>query len=356
MGQVSVTLWSGCFPETGEETEGSAGNGAVAQTRWIQKKYDLTPWKGQKVLIRFHVSPGGLPGIENCAAIIGPFCSNRDDGWWIDNIEITGASDGGTLSVDNDGESPSAECPSSNCGSVNAALAAVPYPRVDRNLNRKPAIACSDQTVDYCDFDGDGSVDVNSDTGDANAPGRPFWLDGSKSDADACLGGALEYRFETSDGTLVRDWQTNPYTVVTPKYDTTYVLKVRCSSATSCIGEDEVTINTPLGPGLPDECWTDNLRFPAGTKTTFEWDPDADAACPSVFDTAKGDLDSLRSSGNFSGASCLEDDGTDTQSTDSATPAAGDGYWYLTRVNGYSYNTQAGSQSGDRDASLDACP
>ena len=355
-GQVSVTLWSGCFPETGEESEGSAGNNAVAQTRWIQKKYDLTPWKGQKVLIRFHVSPGGLPGIENCASIIGPFCSNRDDGWWIDNIQITGASSGGTLSVDNDGESPSAECPSSNCGSVNAALAAVPYPRVDKNLNRKPAIACSDQTVDYCDFDGDGNVDVNSDTGDANAPGRPFWLDGSKSDADACLGGALEYRFETSDGAVVRDWQTNPYTVVTPKYDTTYVLKVRCSSATSCIGEDEVTIKTPLGGGQPDECWTDNLRFPAGTKTTFEWDPDANAACPSVFDTAKGDLDSLRSSGNFSGASCLENDGTDTQSTDSATPAAGDGYWYLTRVNGYSYNTQAGSQSGNRDASLDACP
>jgi hypothetical protein len=58
----------------------------------------------------------------------------------------------------------------------------------------------------------------------------------------------------------------------------------------------------------------------------------ATAGTATHYDTARGLLSALRSSGNFSGATCLADNVPDTPYDDtSASPPVGDGYWYLVR-------------------------
>jgi hypothetical protein len=59
-------------------------------------------------------------------------------------------------------------------------------------------------------------------------------------------------------------------------------------------------------------------------------DPTAGSA--TNYDAARGLLSALRSSGTFSGATCLANDLADTPYDDaSASPPVGDGYWYLVR-------------------------
>jgi len=114
---------------------------------------------------------------------------------------------------------------------------------------------------------------------------------------------------------------------------------------------------------------------PAGSSTISEskqpgavlvsWTPVSAAA---AYDVVRGGLNQLRSSaGNFttSTQACLSNDQTATSYLDtSAPPPAGDGSWYLLR--GLScggpgtYDETAGSQSGSRDAEINAssntCP
>ncbi|RMF71187.1 MAG: hypothetical protein D6738_14425 [Acidobacteria bacterium] len=351
-GAVGNTFGSYCWPETGaEDTEiGEAGainaaGGAYGPGTWVRKAFKLERFRGQKILVRFHVSPGGLPGIENTAAILGPFAGNRDDGWFIDNVRITGLSTDFSLAVDNSGTNPGTCGTVAECTTVDASLAVLSFPRNDRNGNPKPALYCSDQNTDECDFDGDGVVDSTAADVTADAPGRPFVLEARFSNADKCLGGALEFRFtDLTNGLVVRDWLTDPATLVNPTSTTTYRLEVRCSSSPTCADQVDVTINSNFGPTV---CRTADLTF-AADKQTVTWAADPNAACPALFDTLRGDVPS------FGAGTCLEDNGTDTTSTDATQPAAGAAFWYLTR---HDADTYSSGGPGEQDRSgITGCP
>jgi N-acetylneuraminic acid mutarotase len=87
----------------------------------------------------------------------------------------------------------------------------------------------------------------------------------------------------------------------------------------------------------------------------------------SAYDVTKGSLEALRlSGGDFSLATtgCLANDITLATTDDTEVPAPGSGFWYLVRVTGCgtagTYNTEAASQAGSRDAEIaasgGACP
>ena len=104
-------------------------------------------------------------------------------------------------------------------------------------------------------------------------------------------------------------------------------------------------------------CNTTNLVFSGDPdKATFAWDAPASAACGTLYDCAKGDLAGLGS--GWTGQVCIEDNGVDTQSTDPNTPLGGEGYWYLSRIDGDTWNTSpdSNSQQGDRDVNVTVCP
>ena len=78
------------------------------------------------------------------------------------------------------------------------------------------------------------------------------------------------------------------------------------------------------------------------------------------YDTVRGSLQSLRASGGsftIATQACIANNASSTSSSDPATPAAGDGFWYLSRaVNCGAGTYDDGTQVGSRDAEIAAAP
>ncbi len=117
--------------------------------------------------------------------------------------------------------------------------------------------------------------------------------------------------------------------------------------------------SSPVPTGTPQLSVTDD-----NVTATISW---VGVTGATGYDLARGGLASLRaSSGNFTVAtdSCLQNDTPSMSATDAAAPAAGDGFWYLVRgascAGHGTYDSGAPSQTGSRDAELDAsangCP
>ena len=131
-------------------------------------------------------------------------------------------------------------------------------------------------------------------------------------------------------------------------------------------------------PGHPEVCdgkdndcngTIDDLAAPTGSPSmgasksgpaaTFTW---AVLAGADRYDAVRGGLTSLRSSaGDFSTLNqCLANDAVSPSATDPATPAAGDGFWYLVRgvacQTPGTYDEGVPSQQGSRDGEIAASP
>jgi hypothetical protein len=124
-----------------------------------------------------------------------------------------------------------------------------------------------------------------------------------------------------------------------------------------CDGTSDDNVPVPTGvPALYGTKLVDNT-------IVLDW-----SATPgtSFYDTTRGSLSALRGSGgNFTSATCMQNDNTLTQAWDPAIPTAGDGTWYLVRPanacsGGGSWNEASPAQQGSRDGELAAsalpCP
>src|SRR5262249_3425548 len=128
----------------------------------------------------------------------GPFGGNRDDGWYIDDLRLTGLNASAfTLKADTDAP-PASSCPNTNtCLPITARLSGSTLPT----------------RTDALDNDGDGTVDEAGEGGFttvlSDAPLRNVLLNGQDSanptTTAGCLGGVLQYRFSVDadrDGTV----------------------------------------------------------------------------------------------------------------------------------------------------------
>jgi hypothetical protein len=88
----------------------------------------------------------------------------------------------------------------------------------------------------------------------------------------------------------------------------------------------------------------DHLAF-ASNKTTISW---VGQCTPSVYDVVRGALSDLP---NFSLATCLENDSPDASTTDTTTPAAGKGFYYLV-----SCNSPKSWDDNKQRGAITACP
>lgn len=336
-----------CWPETG--LEGSEGElGTTGPGKWIRKLYSLKSWRGQRVLFRWHTAPGGFKGASNCAAF-GPGCGNSDDGWYLDDIKIYGRAASGSLALDNSDQPGGDVCLAQNpVEGLVARAAAIQYRRVSRDNVPKAASACAssagDVAVSNCDFNSDSAVDASVSTATGDAPGRAWILEARESTAIRCAAGALEYQFETG-GNILRTWNTQEYFTVNPAVTTTYDIRVRCSSATATVVTTQLTISF----GATCQIITNSVAISAD-KSLVTW------SGTGTYDVARGDVGAmLAGSGDFSGATCTEDNGADNQATTGPTPAGGASFYYLVRCSdggaaGYNDGTQTGSRN------VTACP
>ena len=120
----------------------------------------------------------------------------------------------------------------------------------------------------------------------------------------------------------------------------------------------ELAIEIQAEAGCPAD-WSSAIRFTGPTHEEFSVAiPDGGAGID--YDIVRGDLSALRAgNGTFSSATCLLTD-VDAAVSDSATPATGQGFYYLSRdglgtFNG-TWNGPGAAQQEDRDPDLPDCP
>ncbi len=288
--------------DIGRASDGPGLPGIRGPGTWVQSKFDLNRYRGQRVRLRFVATSLeiGTSLTWEQATSINP--SEADDGWYIDDVRITQAlTTAATISVDVADRTGLPAC-GPVCTSVSASL--IPAP-----------------TTPEC--------------------GAPFTLDASGSAADQCPGGALQFRFwdgfdwppgyvlNEVNAALVQEWGGNavvPSTIYAPLSSAPfrYAVDVRCSTRPACAATSTIEIQPDYWD--PASTFPHTLRF--DSKTLLSW------GAVTGFDALRGDLDALRvSHGNFDNTveTCLGDDLDGGSLGDAVLPLPGKGLYYLLR-------------------------
>lgn len=137
---------------------------------------------------------------------------------------------------------------------------------------------------------------------------------------------------------------------------------ISCGTRPICSGTGP-TCGTPVCPVAsctpplppPSDCPINTLVL--SDKEKLAWDNPSGCTAPQEYDVVRGDLDCLRYTCRpiqQTAPVCLplEDDDVDSSALDPTAPAPGNGYWYLVRVNGKSWNSLGSKQCTDYDATL----
>jgi len=299
---------SGTFQCPGPGVSGATGGD---HSLWVQTKFDLSNFIGQNVRIRwiaeaweFDPTASSYQEIASWANYVG------DEGWWIDNILITGAIQYQSTPTPDTRPAGPATCPTTACD---------------------PSQGDGGFVVDVTLADGDGDgLFVNGERVNLSAA--------ATATPGGCSGGGTQFRW-FRNGVLVQDWSSNPSFVENASGDTSYRVQARCSVVSACTSSltnpaanKSILIYNGDGTDIPL-----TVRHVAGT-TTIEWASRPQPPAESGYDYYKG---TINSSGDptgkdLSGASCVENNiaqpgtiGTLIQRTDAVSPAVGKATYFL---------------------------
>ena len=283
--------------------EGPGLDGQTGGGTWVETNFNLSRFQGRRVRLRFTVTTIELDGTEDNQTIQSAFGINPnpvDDGWWIDDVNVTSAlTVPATVSIDTGTNTDPNPCLDPACATVTA--------------------------------------DLTSDTLSVPAPGHAIELSALASSANACVDGTLQYRFyndNNSNGTfdagldtVLRDFTDNGTIVTAPANSGNLGVTVRCSSLPSCADDAvvAVTVACPTTTPLPDFSET----ILATDSNTFSW------TTSQLVAFTRGDLDAVRATGSFVGTvdSFTNDFNSRSSITDTTEPAPGASLYWLVRRN-----------------------
>lgn len=267
LGQVEAR--AECFPEVD-----SSGNPIVRQGpgpgRWVEARFDLSRYSGRKIWFRF-LYVGGINFVSQIACAGAFPCDyaggNRDDGWFVDEIKISGTNATPFNLVADADPPPASSCPAANCSTITAHFSGSTY------VTRTNGV----------DDDGDGTIDESGEgkftSVTSDAPLRPIDLDAQDSanpTVSDCIDGVLQYRYwvdTNADGTaqpseILRDFSDDPKATASSACEETIRLSVRCSApAPNNCTTVEATLAVQVGGRAGG---VDDLVFGAD-KNHIEW-------------------------------------------------------------------------------------
>ncbi len=274
--------------------EGPGLQGSLGIGTWVETRFNLERFRGRRLRLRFLNTDLKAGSFETWEQIFTFNPSPGDDGWWIDNIQITNVlTDPATITNDDKDNSALPGC-GNTCNTITPAVSADP-------------------------------------PGGLPAPGQVVELSALASTADRCLDGVLQFQFwldgndngsgGDAEDTLLRGWTDNSEIVDAPKDTTQYVVDVRCSTDTACSSSTSLTVNVSCPA-------SGNLSFPTVTVDSAgfaQWGAAVD------FDWCYGDLANV---GTYSTIACgAEPPGTQFFICD-PDPAPGQGFYWLFRQTG----------------------
>ncbi|HYV17475.1 MAG TPA: thrombospondin type 3 repeat-containing protein [Verrucomicrobiae bacterium] len=224
--------WSHCGSTVGTTptvVTNCAGPGvldAAGPGVWVQTRFHLDGYLGQRVRIRWIAETWTFD--DTSVEYFNPNTWNQttqEDGWWLDNIELTGAITRQTTPLP-DTTSRTGSCPADPC---NQAMG---------DHGTAPVIEVTDPSG--VPVDGVTRVLV---AGEAIRLGA-----GASTFPGGCSGGHAEYQF-LRDGVVAQTWSVNPSFLDSPERTTRYTAQVRCTTDLACASAAGAAIDVPVRTG-----------------------------------------------------------------------------------------------------------
>jgi len=246
-------IWShsgavlGSNPLSFSTAQGPGDLGTAGDGTWVESKFNLGLFLGQRVKIRW-IGQGwdfgnGWDSYMEPPGAANPFdIGTSDDGWWIDDIQVTGAVETPVSPVVDSGPVAATSCPASSLDNCNQALGTTP--------GASSAFSGFNVSFNVTDADGDGVV----------VAGESLLLDASQTaNPGGCTDGVPQFIILKVDGSgtsVLQDWSSSG----SLRFGNTvegdlYQVQVRCSSDFSCT-------TAPVGP--PTAAVTGGCRVYAG--------------------------------------------------------------------------------------------
>jgi hypothetical protein len=345
-------VWSKCgnvLDQSGTvDCEGPGHPGETGTGLWVESKFSLDGVIGQRIRIRWIAQSWVFDAITDSYWEVGGTWAQivHDDGWWIDNINLTGAIESQSSPSADIKDPPVSDCPTgpdvcdeSEAGADHGLL-------VDLQV--------SDSDGDGIFFAGEG---VTVSAAGTTIPG-------------GCVGGGTEFLF-FKDGAMVQDWSSDPTFTDNPIRAAFYLVRARCSADPACTSSslptaensetilvyrgdaDEIVINAEHDLSLPE--------------TTLSWESIHQPLVPDGYDVVTGAFSTAGA--GIGGAVCLGNrvaqelpaPGSPVTKTDNgADPTVGEVVFYIA---GYAHTVDAvtttllGRKSdGTLRAELPICP
>ncbi|HXU10651.1 MAG TPA: hypothetical protein VN898_01680, partial [Candidatus Binatia bacterium] len=195
---------------------------------WVESKFKLADYAGHRVRIRWIASTWEFDAYSSSyqpCDVEWSGCSDADDGWWLDNIKITGAIERQMSTAPDLDQPPATACPAGCDPSVG-----------DRGT--QPVLSVLDAAGNP--IDGVTRVAIAGETIKVSAALSTL--------PGGCAGGAPQYRF-LRNGTLVQDWSSKTYFLDSPMATSTYRLLVRCGTDFACTGQTGASVDVPVYSG-----------------------------------------------------------------------------------------------------------
>jgi len=314
-------VWSHCGNSRDTTTtwqcEGPGVTGATGEGLWVESKFSLANFLGQTVRIRWIAQSWEFDCCSSSYYELGGGWNPEpgDDGWWIDDIRVTGAL-----------QAPATPPPDTK----------PPGP------GTCPSTACNN---------GVGDAGFNIDLAIADSDGNGLYVVGEKVTLSAaattnpggCVGGGAQYRFYkngTTAADIAQDWSSDPTFVDNPAVDAVYRVQARCSTFSGCTSNVNAAVATEsiqVFPGDGQDIVL-NLTHAAGT-TTIGFASRPQTVLVSGYDLYSGTINTSgdATQATLTGIACLAGNlpqpggapGPIVSATDAVAPALGRVTYYL---------------------------
>ncbi|MFQ5877348.1 MAG: thrombospondin type 3 repeat-containing protein [Acidobacteriota bacterium] len=303
-------IWSNCGWQFDRSTvmqcEGPGLAGQTGDGNWVQTKFDLSGFLGQRVRIRWIAESWEFDCCSSSYQEFGSGWDNlqSDDGWWVDEISLTGAIDTQLTPAADDKPPLPGDCPAT----------------CDPTLGDQGTSA----SLIIRDSNGDGIIER----------GERIALDASGSSLPGgCVGGVAQFRFER-DGEVVRDWTTNNTFLDAPLSDASYRVLVRCSAEFQCTGSTGALATGRVYTGDGQDITVAAVHT-AGVGVLLSWEARPQPSSVDGYDLFRGLIAELNGDPDLATLGCLQPDlpqqaaGSTVSAADAEVPQPEQIFYYL---------------------------
>jgi Thrombospondin type 3 repeat len=315
-------LWSHCGSDisvsvTPAALNQCAGPGVLdSQGRgvWVQSKFNLAQFLGQRIRIRWIGMSWVFDNQSSSYYEIGGGwdTTSNDDGWWIDDVSVSGVlAQPAALSVDTK-PGPGGICQTGCNPTVGDQGTSVLLKITDPEGNLLDGVT-------HLALDGQ-TIRVSA--ADSTLPG-------------GCTSGTTQYRF-TKNGAVAQDWSSKAYFEDSPLTDASYTAKVRCSSDFTCTSQIGASMSLAVYTGDGQDLTLTLQRPTPASTTTLSWIARPQPASMAGYDLFRGTVPPPDTGlGTLAPFACHIAQGAigSTISTpamvDPAVPAPGTAFYYL---------------------------